>query len=245
MKSKLLLAALFFAAASTCFSQVPENDRGAVELKTDAPAVGNELIQKLPVVKAGNETDPEPYTPSHERDKNPAVRIDPPVDYTRPDAKQRFRNYLDNLAGPASLSYYAAAAGLLTLRNSPKEWGDKSDGFGRRLANVAGKNAIRSTTIYALDEALKVDSTFYRSKDRSLAGRLRNSVFSAVTARDKRGKRVIGVPMLAGGVLSEVVSSSGWYPPRYDYVHGLKGGAISIGITAGVNLLKEFVWKPR
>ncbi|MGE0654630.1 MAG: hypothetical protein AB7F88_05155 [Pyrinomonadaceae bacterium] len=174
-----------------------------------------------------------------------ADKSSPDTGYVRPDAKQRFRNYLNNLASPVSLAYYGGTAGLLTLRNSPREWGDKADGFGRRFANVVGKNAIRSTTIYALDEALELDSAYYPSRDRSTLGRLRNCVFSAVTARNKKGKRVIGIPVIAGGVLSEVVSSSGWYPKRYDYVHGLKGGAISIGIATGVNLFKEFVWNPQ
>lgn len=244
MKSRLFLAALFFAAASHCFGQVPGNLPDTVEEKP-ADAAADESIKKRTVSTTENESRIEPVSASPEAVKDPATRIDPPIDYVRPNAKQRFRNYINDVAGPVSLAYYAGTAGLLTLRNSPKEWGDKSDGFGRRFANVAAKHAIRSTTVFALDEALKVDSTFYRSRDRSVAARLRNSVFSAVTARNRRGKRVIGIPAIAGGVLSEVASSSGWYPPRYDYVHGLKGGAISIGITTGINLLKEFVWKPR
>jgi len=166
-----------------------------------------------------------------------------PLDYSRPLAKRRFSNYLHEVAGPFALVRYAATAGLLTWRNTPKEWGKKSDGYGRRLANVAAKNFMRTTTTFALDEALKVDSAFYLSRDRSVAVRLRNSVFSAVTARNRRGQRVIGIPRLAGSIISEVVSSVAWYPSRYDQDHGLKGGAISIGLSAGVNLLREFVIK--
>lgn len=240
MKSKLLFAALFFAAASHCFAQVPENAPGTVDERS-AQTATDEPVKKASGLKAEDEGSIEPASPVPVVDK----KVDPPIEYRRPDRTQRFKNYLDNIAGPAALTYYAVGAGLLTLRNSPKEWGAKSDGFGRRLANVTGKNLIRGTTMYALDEALKVDSKFYPSRERTLTGRLRNSVFSAVTARDRKGKRVIGLPAIAGGLLSEVVSSSGWYPQRYDYVHGLKGGAISLGITAGMNLLKEFVWKPK
>ncbi len=171
------------------------------------------------------------------------VRNMRPVDYVRPDADKRLETYIRNVAGPIALTRYAATAGLLTLRNSPKEWGDKSDGYAKRFANVAAKSFVRNTTVYALDELLKVDSTFYLSRDRSPAARLRNSIFSAVTTRDRRGRRVIGIPQLAGSFLSEVTSSVGWYPSRYDQDHGLKGGAISIGINAGFNIFREFILK--
>ncbi|NOT49155.1 MAG: hypothetical protein HOP17_15605, partial [Acidobacteria bacterium] len=53
----------------------------------------------------------------------------------------------------------------------------------------------------------------------------------------------LGVPRLVGNFSSEVISSTTWYPPRYDYVHGLKGGAIAVGINVGFNLVREFIWK--
>jgi hypothetical protein len=243
MISKLLLAALLAAAPMHAYTQGQDNESGGAETKRAIPDPADAAIEKHADETLNTDKDKQPANPQPpSADASIAKK---PIDYgyVRPDAKQRFRNYLNNLAGPVSLGYYASTAGLLTLRNSPKEWGDRSDGFGRRFANVAAKNGIMSTAVYGLDEALKIDSAFYRSKDRSLAARLRNSVFSAVTARNKKGKRVIGLPVIAGGILSEVASSSGWYPKRFDYVHGLKGGAISIGITTGMNLFKEIVWK--
>lgn len=163
--------------------------------------------------------------------------------YIRPNSEKRFKRYVNSVVGPFAWARYSISAGMQTWRNSPEEWGDKWEGFGRRFGNALGKSAIRNTTIYALDEALKYDSNFYRSRDRSVAARLRNSVFSAVTARNKEGKRVVGVPRLVGNFTSEIISSTTWYPPRYDVVHGIKGGAISIGINVGFNLIREFIWK--
>lgn len=163
--------------------------------------------------------------------------------YIRPNSEKRFKRYVNNVVGPFAWARYSISAGMLTWRNSPEEWGDKWEGFGRRFGNALGKSAIRNTTVYALDEAFKYDSNFYRSRDRSVAARLRNSVFSAVTARNKKGKRVVGVPRLVGNFTSNIISSTTWYPPRYDVVHGIKGGAISIGINVGFNLIREFVWK--
>ncbi len=163
--------------------------------------------------------------------------------YERPDPNRRLKSFLNDVAGPFALARYAGTAGLLTGRDSPSEWGNRWDGYGRRFGNAVGKGIVRKSVIYGLDEALKVDSHFYRSRNRSVSARLRNSLFSAVTARGRSGKRVIGVPRIVGGFTAEIVSSKTWYPDRFNYLHGVKGGLIDIGINAGFNLLREFVWK--
>lgn len=162
--------------------------------------------------------------------------------YVRPDRKKRFNDYVNSMVGPVSLARYAATAGMTTYRNSPSEWGDKWEGFGRRFASNLATGSIQKTVQYGLDEALKLDSKFYKSRKRTISARMRNAVFSAVTARDPKGKRVFGAPKLVGRVVSKVVAAEAWYPERYNYVHGLKGAAISTAISVGVNLFREFVF---
>lgn len=163
--------------------------------------------------------------------------------YVRPDKDKRLKRYVNGVVGPFALAKYAATAGITTWRNTPKEWGDKWDGFGHRFVSNLGKSAIKNTTIYGLDEALKVDSRFYRSRNRSVASRLRNSIFSPVTARNRKGERVIGIPRITASFASSVIASETWYPSRYNYRHGLKSGITSLGFNVGFNLIKEFVWK--
>ena len=225
--TKLLLAVLFVVLQTAVFSQEPAAQNGSPVQKPTAPN------QSRAEDKKGN---PDISPPAADISKAP-------ISYIRPDSKKRFKMYVNDVAGPVAIGVYLGTAGLLTARNSPKEWGAKVDGFAYRVANVAGKNFIRTTTADGLDRLLKLDSTFHPSRDRSVTARLRNSVFSSVTARNKNGKRVLGIPNIVGGTTAEVISSTVWYPSRYDYIHGLKGGAISIGINAGFNLFREFVWK--
>lgn len=242
MKGLIFLTIFFFSTANNGHAQT---DQGIKTSETPLPSAPTGYRKTPPSSSQQSENEPSEFRRDTAQVDEKAGKIVglTPTGYVRPAAKRRFKRYVNNAVGPFALARYTATAGLLTWRNSPSEWGDKWEGFGRRFANVAGKGAIRSTTVYALDEAFKLDSTFYRSRDRSVPARLRNSVFSAVTARTKSGKRVIGVPRLAGGFAAEVVSSTTWYPSRYDYLHGLKGGAISVGINVGFNLLREFVWK--
>ncbi len=220
MRSSLLLAAIFFAAAANGFTQQPQ--------PTATPD------KDKPATTQTDKDDASTDSRSSQTNQNW---------YVRPTAEKRFKGYANRVVGPLALVRYTATAGLTTWRNTPKEWGDKWEGFGRRFASNLGKSAIANTAIYGLDEALKVDSNFYRSRNRSVSARLRNAMFSTFTARKPNGKRTIGIPRITGAVVSNVIASSTWYPDRYDYVHGLKGSAISLGVNVGFNLVREFVWK--
>ena len=105
------------------------------------------------------------------------------------------------------------------------------------------KNVIINTVIYGLDESFKLDSSYYRSKDKSVGGKVKNALISPVTARDKNGNRVFGFPRVVGTYTASIVAAETWYPARYNYKDGLKSGTISLGMNAAFNLVKEFIWK--
>lgn len=163
--------------------------------------------------------------------------------YTRPDSRTRFKRYVKSVVGPVALAKNVVFAGYSTWRNSPVEWGDNWEGFGRRLASGVGRSAIKGTTTYALDEAFKLDSAFYRSKKTTLGGRLGDALLSAFTARKPDGKKVFGFPRIAGTYAASVISAEAWYPKRFNYKNGLKSGTISIGLNAVFNVFKEFIRK--
>lgn len=169
--------------------------------------------------------------------------VQPSTDYVRPSAEKRAKRFAGSVVGPFALGRVVAGAGISTWRNTPEEWGDKWEGFGRRVASNFGKNAIKQTTVYALDEAFKLDSHYYRSKKKDAGSKVRNALLSTVTARDRNGKRVFGFPRLAGTYGSSIIAYEAWYPSRYDWKDGVKSGTISLGFNAAFNLVKEFIWK--
>lgn len=166
-----------------------------------------------------------------------------PDPYVRPDAKTREKRYFDSIFGPASIGKNVALAGFNTWRNSPEEWEPTWTGFGRRVASNFGQSAIKNSIQFGLDEALKLDSHFYRSRDKSVGARIGNALISPVTARTKSGRRTVGVPRIVGTYASSVIARETWYPDRYSWKDGLKSGTYSLGFTAGFNLIKEFIWK--
>lgn len=163
--------------------------------------------------------------------------------YTRPNAEKRFKRYINSVVGPFTLLGNAIGAGFGTLANEPEEWGKKPAGFGRRFASNLGRSAIRNTATYALDEAFKLDSGFYRSQKRDAGSRIKNAVLSTFTARKTNGKRVVGVPRLVGTYTGSIVAAETWFPKRFDYKDGLRDGTVSLGFNTLVNLFREFILK--
>ncbi|MGD9590179.1 MAG: hypothetical protein AB7Q37_12430 [Pyrinomonadaceae bacterium] len=163
--------------------------------------------------------------------------------YVRPDSKTRFKSYINSMVGPGALARSVMTAGIGTWQNAPEEWGDDWEGFGRRFASGMGRGAIKNTVIYGLDESLKYDSKFYRSQKRDAGSRLKNALLSPVTARDKNGKRVLGIPRIVGTYSANIIAQEAWYPKRFDTWDALRGGSISLTISAGYNVFREFIWK--
>jgi hypothetical protein len=217
----ILFLALFFTAVFNAAAQTPKPS------PSPSPEEGTSIS-----------TTPDRNLPVRRADPNLLLNT-----YKRPDSKTRFKRYVKSVVGPTALAKNVVFAGYATWRNSPEEWGDKWEGFGRRFASGVGKSAIKGTTMYAMDEAFKLDSAFYRSKKTTVGGRLGDALVSAFTARKPDGRKVLGVPRIAGTYASSIIAAETWYPKRFDYKDGLKSGTISLGLNAVFNVFKEFVRK--
>ena len=167
----------------------------------------------------------------------------PKDDYVRPDSRKRLRRYAMDIFGPMAIGQDVLRGGWSTWQNSPEEWGDHWDGFGRRVASSFGKAVISNTINYGLSESFKLDNHYYRSKGKSFRARLGNALISPITARNKNGNRVFGFPHVAGVYTAHIVAVEAWYPARYGWKDGFKSGTYSLGLEAVYNLFKEFIWK--
>jgi hypothetical protein len=222
MKLASTLLITLFAAANIAVAQSPTPSPNA------SPQVGTSITDQ-------NQNSGLPTTTT------PVVTRTP--DYVRPDAGARRKRFINSTIGPVALGRMVFNAGISTWSNSPEEWGTHWEGFGRRFASNVGKNVIRQTTSFGLDEALKYDSYFYRSKNKSVGARLKNSLISPVTARDRNGKRVLGIPRITAAYTSSIIAAEVWYPERYNWKDGLVSGSSSLAFNAAFNLFREFIWK--
>ena len=189
---------------------------------------------------------PEPQkTPDAQKEKpsDPVTLKPTPQPYVRPDKKTRQKNYFKSMFGWNSLGRTVISSGYNTWRNNPEEWGTQWEGFGRRVASGVGKNVIKQTTIFALDESFKLDSKFYRSQKRNFGSKMKNALISPFTARTAEGKRVFGFPRIIGTYTASIIAAETWYPKRYNFFDGLKSGTFSLGMNAAFNMAKELFKK--
>lgn len=166
-----------------------------------------------------------------------------PTTYTRPNAEERFKKYVNSAIGPTSFIGPVFSSTFRQIRNRPEEWEKTSSGFARRFGNSVGRNVIKQTITYGLDEALKLDSNYYKSQKKDFKSKFSNAVLSTFTARTPSGKRVFGAPKIIGTYSSAIIANETWMPKRFDYKDGFRDGTMSLGTGVLVNLFKEFFLK--
>lgn len=173
----------------------------------------------------------------------PATTDTQPVvkDYVFPSAKKRFNRYVTSTVGPMRLLRTGASAGIQQWRDEPVEWGQGMKGYGKRYASGFGQNAIQQTVTYGLDEALRLDTGFEKSRREGFLPRLKDALLQNVTSRNRSGKRVISVPRFAGVYTGAIIPAETWYPERYSYKDGLRRGTTTLLTGFGINLIREFV----
>jgi len=163
--------------------------------------------------------------------------------YIRPDKDVRVKRYFKGMFGPSALGYRVLTSAVLTWSNSPTEWGEHWDGFGKRYASATGTSIVKNTTKFGLEEAFKLDSHFYRSPSRKPSDRIKNAFISPFIARNEHGKKVFGFPHVVGTYTGTIVAAETWFPDRFDWKDGVKGGTVSLGADIVFNLIKEFIRK--
>ncbi len=237
MKLRLMTVIFCLGVFSNSFEQTFETNTTA-EQDQALP----DKIQLIEISTPNNKLTASNYTEkqsvkSVDDEKNQTVQTN---QYVRPSKKERFNAYVKNTIGIPAFTRGVVGAGFSTITNSPEEWERNGSGFGKRFASNMGSNAIKQTVIFGLDETLKLDSKYYKSKKKDIGSRFKNAFLSTFTARNTEGKRVIGIPRIAGTYTSTIISRETWYPDRYNYKDGLKSGTISLGVSTLFNFIKEF-----
>jgi hypothetical protein len=163
--------------------------------------------------------------------------------YTRPTRQIRLRNYAFDAIGPYPIVGAAAVAAIDQAYNAPPEWKQGAAGFGRRFGSDLGIAAVSTTTRYALAEAFKQDTLYYRCECTGLFPRLRHAVVSTLTARrGQDGHRVFSIPALVAPYAGTTAAVYGWYPNRFGAQDALRMGNYALLGYVGSNIMLEFFY---
>lgn len=168
-----------------------------------------------------------------------SVQLEPA--YLRPTQGTMGRNYLFDAFGPNPIAGSAVAAGINQISNAPPEWNQGLKGYSRRFGSDFGIAAVGTTTRYALAEAFKEDTMYYRCECRGVLPRLRHAVLSTVTARrGEDGHRVFSFPALASPYAGSTTAVYGWYPDRFGAKDAFRIGNYNLLAYVGGNIALEF-----
>lgn len=167
----------------------------------------------------------------------------PDLTYFRPPHKTKLRNYFFDAFGPYPIVGAALVAGVNQAYNTPPEWGQGAQAYGERFGSDFGVAVVTTTTRYAMAEAFREDTLYYRCECKGAFRRLRHAVISTVTARrGEDGHRVFSFPALVAPYAGTMTAVYGWYPGRYRAADALELGSYSLAGFTGENIAREFFY---
>jgi hypothetical protein len=163
--------------------------------------------------------------------------------YAPPAQAIKLRNYFFDAFGPYPIVGAAAVAGINQADNAPPEWKQGAESYGKRFASAYAVGAVSTTTRYALAEAFKEDTLYYRCECTGLFPRLKHAMISTLTARrGEDGRSVFSVSALVAPYAGSMAAVYGWYPDRYGARDALRMGNYNLLVFAGQNIALEFLY---
>jgi hypothetical protein len=154
--------------------------------------------------------------------------------------KQRLGLYQQTSFSGIALLGSATGAAFSQLLDSPTEWGQGAEGYGRRVASSYGATIINGTIQYGTSILFHEDNRYFRSASSSFASRFGAVVISPFVAHNDRGGKRFSVSSFLGGAGQSTIPLA-WSPPSWQGGSEISiNAAIWYGQTAGTNLFREF-----
>ena len=198
------------------------------------------FVAGLPLIASSQA---QPYAKEPSNTLTNASPAQPYPAYSRPTEKIKFKNYVFDAVGPYPILAAGFAAGVNQLDNTPPDWQQGAEGFGKRFGSDFGIAMASTTTRYTLSEAFKEDELYYRCECRGVFQRLRHAALSTLTARrGQEGHRVFSVPALVAPYAGSMTAVYGWFPDRYGAKDALRMGNYSLLGYVGGNIAMEFLY---
>jgi hypothetical protein len=230
--SVMLLAVVAMAAWSAKAAAQAASQPPLVAVSDSQPLVSQPVMDAE--ISPGRDTS----TPSY------ASMMLPQIDesYTRPSASVKLHNYLFDAFGPYPIIAAAFAAGINQATDSPPEWRQGAEAYGKRFGSNMGIVAIGTTTRFGLAAAMREDTLYYRCDCSGLIPRLNHALIATFQARQgDSGRHVFSVPALVSPYAGTVAAVYGWYPDRYGPKDAFRmGNYVMLGYV-GQNLSMEFI----
>ena len=153
--------------------------------------------------------------------------------------KERFENYAYNGFGPTAILGSAVGAAFSQWLNSPEEWGQGWEAYGKRVGNSYAGSVIGNTIIYGTSMIFHDDNRYFRSQKGGWGARIGYVAISPLIARNDQGEKRFSTSSFLGGVGSAAIPRF-WAPPSWQGFDNVTWAAVIwYGQRAGFNLARE------
>ena len=149
--------------------------------------------------------------------------------------------YVKHTLGPKAVVMAATGAAVNQANDTPHEWGQGAAGFGRRFASGFGKHLVHKAIQYPIARLRHEEFSYHPSGKQGFGPRLQYALVGTVmTHKTTTGERTVAVGQICGAIGSGLVSRL-WQPASVSSLaSGFASGGITLGVDAGVNVVKEF-----
>jgi hypothetical protein len=141
---------------------------------------------------------------------------------------------------------YGTAEGLAFAaydqwQHDPPEWGEGSNGYGKRAASNIGEFLIQETVTEGIAAIMKRPLDYTRCTCHNTGGRIGHALQGAVTDELANGTHPVAIPRIVGAYAGSFAQAS-WRPSHgHDRARvALVNGTTSLAIGALINLYHEF-----
>jgi hypothetical protein len=154
--------------------------------------------------------------------------------------QDRIRDFLNRGFAPMSILRSGAAAGLGQVREVNPEWDQGMEGYSLRFASKYGHRLVRLTLESTSSAFLGQDLRYEPSRAAGFWPRTGHALTRVFVARKNDGSHTFASSRFGAAFGAGLISRT-WHP-RDDRTigSGLRSGATSIGISAGMNVVREF-----
>jgi hypothetical protein len=168
------------------------------------------------------------------------VSADKGSEAVAPDVAAKLRFHARSAYGPWPLLAAAATAGAMQVSDSPREWGQGMEGYGKRLGSTLAYSGLRNALAFGLDAPLHQDPRYARSHETGFWNRMGHVIQGTVLTRKDSGGETFATWRF-GSAYGAAFLSNKWYPDRLNTVNlGLSQGSVQIGFDLLTNVGSEF-----
>ena len=154
--------------------------------------------------------------------------------------RERVKIYEHSFIEPESLIGPALGAGIGQWRDTPPEWGQGADAYGKRFASGFGRSVISRTIAFGVAAADREDSRFVPSNETGVWRRTRHAMVGTFVSRTPSGGRMPAFSRFVG-VYSAGFIANAWEPrSQDDTAHALERGSTALLSSVGWHVFREF-----